>query len=365
MNKLIIAAAGAGKTTHLVNEALRITSDKVLITTFTESNEQEIKKKFFEQKGCIPSNVVVQTWFSFLIQQGVKPYQSFLYEDKVTGLLLVNKKSGLRYYYNGKPVYYKEDDVAQHYFTKDGRIYSDKLSKFVYKLNEVNSGITIDRITRIYKYIFIDEVQDLAGYDLEIIDLLSRNDTNLLMIGDPRQVTYHTHEEAKNHKYSEGNIEDFIKKRNLDIFVDKTTLNITHRNEKRICNFANTIYPDFPPCSAKTKESTGHDGVFFVHAEDVEAYLEKYKPIQLRDSKKVLVNDKHPVMNFGDAKGLTFDRVIIYPTAPMKEWIFNHNKELKPKSRARLYVAVTRAKYSVAIIIVKAKNVDGISIWKS
>ena len=113
MNKLIIAAAGAGKTTHLVNEALRITSDKVLITTFTESNEQEIKKKFFEQKGCIPSNVVVQTWFSFLIQQGVKPYQSFLYEDKVTGLLLVNKKSGLRYYYNGKPVYYKEDDVAQ------------------------------------------------------------------------------------------------------------------------------------------------------------------------------------------------------------------------------------------------------------
>lgn len=110
MNKLIIAAAGAGKTTHLVNEALRITSDKVLITTFTESNEQEIKKKFFEQKGCIPSNVVVQTWFSFLIQQGVKPYQSFLYEDRVTGLLLVNKKSGLKYYYKGKPVYYKEDD---------------------------------------------------------------------------------------------------------------------------------------------------------------------------------------------------------------------------------------------------------------
>lgn len=365
MNKLIIAAAGAGKTTHLVNEALKIASDKVLITTFTESNEQEIKKKIFELNGCIPSNIIVQTWFSFLIQQGVKPYQSFLYENKVTGLLLVNKKSGLKYCYNGKPVYYRESEVAQHYFTNDGRIYSDKLSKFVYKLNEINSGITIDRITRIYKYIFIDEVQDLAGYDLEIVDLLSRNNTNLLMIGDPRQVTYHTHEEAKNHKYSEGNIEDFIKERNLSIFVDKTTLNITHRNEKRICNFANTIYPEFPPCSAKTKEATGHDGVFFVHAKDVESYLEKYKPIQLRGSKKVNVNDKHPVMNFGDAKGLTFNRVIIYPTTPMQEWIFNHNKDLKPKSRARLYVAVTRAKYSVAIVITKSKNVDGISVWES
>lgn len=365
MNKLIIAAAGAGKTTHLVNEALKIASDKVLITTFTESNEQEIKKKIFELNGCIPSNIIVQTWFSFLIQQGVKPYQSFLYENKVTGLLLVNKKSGLKYCYNGKPVYYRESEVAQHYFTNDGRIYSDKLSKFVYKLNEINSGITIDRITRIYKYIFIDEVQDLAGYDLEIVDLLSRNNINLLMIGDPRQVTYHNHEEAKNHKYSEGNIEDFIKERNLSIFVDKTTLNITHRNEKRICNFANTIYPEFPPCSAKTKEATGHDGVFFVHAKDVESYLEKYKPIQLRDSKKVNVNDKHLVMNFGDAKGLTFNRVIIYPTTPMQEWIFNHNKDLKPKSRARLYVAVTRAKYSVAIVITKSKNVDGISVWES
>ena len=37
-NKLIIAAAGSGKTTHLVNEALKITDKKVLIRTFTETN---------------------------------------------------------------------------------------------------------------------------------------------------------------------------------------------------------------------------------------------------------------------------------------------------------------------------------------
>ena len=32
-NKLIVAAAGSGKTTHLVNEALKIADEKVLITT--------------------------------------------------------------------------------------------------------------------------------------------------------------------------------------------------------------------------------------------------------------------------------------------------------------------------------------------
>lgn len=364
-NKLVIAAAGSGKTTYLVEEALKITDDKVLITTFTESNEQEIRTKFLEARGYIPSNVVIQTWFSFLIQQGVKPYQSFLYEDKVTGLLLVNQRSGLVCRYKGRPVYFKEADVAHHYFTADGRIYSDKLSKFVYKLNEINSGLTIDRIARIYKHIFIDEVQDLAGYDLEIIDLLSQTASNLLLVGDPRQITYHTHEEAKNNKYSEGKIELFIRERCHNIQIDKTTLNITHRNEQNVCSFANSIYPDFEPCKADAKEPTGHDGVFFVRKKDVEAYLKKYQPMQLRDSRSTSVNEKYPAMNFGYSKGLTFNRTIIYPTVPMKEWIFDHSSDLKAESRARLYVAVTRARYSVAIIIDKLKSdVAGVTVWE-
>ena len=37
----------------------------------------------------------------------------------------------------------------------------------------------------------------MAGYDLEIIKLLFGLETNILLVGDPRQVTYHTHDEAK------------------------------------------------------------------------------------------------------------------------------------------------------------------------
>ena len=68
---------------------------KVLITTFTEANEREIKKKFIEINGCIPPNVTVQTWFSFLLQHGVRPYQSVICDQPITGLQLVNAKSGL------------------------------------------------------------------------------------------------------------------------------------------------------------------------------------------------------------------------------------------------------------------------------
>lgn len=56
-------------------------------------------------------------------------------------------------------------------------------------------------------------------------------------------------------------------------------------------------------------------------------------------------------MNLGESKGLTFDRVLIYPTAAMVKWVKNNNYPLKNSARAKLYVGLTRAKYSVAIVM--------------
>lgn len=367
MNKLVIAAAGSGKTTFLIEQALKITTQRVLITTFTEANEAEIKKKFIEINGFIPENIYIQTWFSFLLQHGVKPYQSVILEEDIKGLLLVNQKSGLKY--RGKfPAYYPESEPRNHYFSKGMLIYSDKISKFVCKANEAVNGLIIDRLSRIYPNIFIDEVQDLAGFDLEIVSMILKSNSNLLMVGDPRQVTYHTHEEAKYGKYSNGKIEQFILEqcKRTTIEIDKTSLNTTYRNEKRICDFANSIYPEYSPCNFVEKEPTGHDGVFFIKPSELDEYLDKYTPMQLRDKANVKVNNNYRVMNFGESKGLSFDRTVIYPTKPMLEWILNHSKDLAAQSRSKLYVAVTRARYSVAIVYENKKNicVDGIKNYQ-
>lgn len=368
-NKLIVAAAGSGKTTHLVNEALKIVNEKVLITTFTDANENEIRKKFLEIKGYIPNNITIQTWFSFLIQHGVKPYQSVIYDIKIKGLKLVNQKSALRYYTRtNKPIYFGENDPVNYYFSKSQFIYSDKLAKFAVRANESTGGLVIKRIGKIYPNIFIDEVQDMAGYDLEIIKLFFSLDSNVLLVGDPRQVTYHTHDEEKYSHYNNGNIEEFIKKECSDfsVDIDDTTLNKTYRNNKAICCFANSIYPNFRPCEYSEQKVTGHDGVFFVSTADVDDYLEKYNPMQLRDSKKTAVNQNYSVVTFGESKGRTFDRVLIYPTNPMVQWLLDNQKELKNKSRSKFYVAVTRAKYSVAIVFDNKEKriVEGIINYK-
>lgn len=353
-NKLIIAVAGSGKTSHLIKEALKIRGEKVLITTYTQANEEEIRKTFFLANKCIPENIDIQTWFSFLLKHGARPYQSCLYEKDINGLLLVNDQSAK---------YSKENDIQKHYFTDGQKIYSDKLSKFVLKCNEKGNGCVIDRLSRIYSHIFIDEVQDLAGYDLEILKLLFKCKSSTLMVGDPRQGTYSTNTTSKYKKYRKSNIVSFFEQIPSEIETDKTSLTINYRCVSQICKLSDKLFPEYPCSTSGNTETTGHDGVFLVKPQDAENYLTRYNPIQLRDSRRTAVNTNFKVMNFGESKGLSFDRVLIYPTKPFCDWLNDNLSELAPTSRSKLYVAITRARYSVGIVYdFKDKtNIDGVN----
>ena len=53
-------------------------------------------------------------------------------------------------------------------------------------------------------------------------------------------------------------------------------------------------------------------------------------------------------LNFGLSKGLTVNRVLIVPTKPINDYL---QKGKTLTSKDRFYIAVTRAKYSVAFLI--------------
>jgi DNA helicase-2/ATP-dependent DNA helicase PcrA len=362
-NKLIIAAAGSGKTTYLVDRAKKIKDENVLITTYTEENETEIRKKFY---GRIPQNITIQTWFSFLLQHGVRPYQSVMNSDLHdirVGFYLTDRPSGARFFSrSGQPVgYWGEKYFFKFYFSRDMKIYSDKISKFIVHCNQKTKGEVINRITRIYPHIFIDEVQDLAGWELEILKLFFNSASKIMLVGDPRQVTYLTHHPRKYSKYKDGKIKEFIEsecngKRNLkEIEIDEKTLFRSHRNGKLICDFSTKLYPNYAACEpceciGCRSYSEAHEGVFLIRNKDVEAYLQTYMPVQLRWNNTISVNDKFNTYNFGKSKGLSFDRVLIYPTRDMEKWIFDNSCGLKFETRAKFYVAITRAKFSVGIV---------------
>lgn len=354
-NKLITAAAGSGKTTFLIKEALELTENEVLITTYTQENEEEIRKKVIKLNGCIPENLTIQTWFSFLIQHGVRPYRSILYDKRVKGLKFVNSQSAVKYYSKrGFPVTYSEEgNFDKHYFTENSKVYSDKLSKFVVRCNDESDEKVIGRISEIYSHIFIDEAQDLAGYDLSLLKRLFKSNTAILLVCDPRQVTYLTHWERKYKKYQNGKIVEFIRNEcgGCDVEVDNESLSKSYRNNPEICEFANALYPDKDPVQSANKKKTGHDGIFLVSKKGCQKYLKDYEPVQLRwDVRNEDVDDRYKVLNFGQAKGRSFDRVLIYPTSDMLNWVNDHSTSLNDQTRAKFYVAITRARFSVGIV---------------
>lgn len=361
-NKLFIAAAGSGKTTFLVNEALKIKDETVLITTYTEFNELEIKNKITKKVGYIPSNITIQTWFSFLLQHGVRPFQSALDDslhDVNLGFHLSNKKSGFRYQGKRGPVYYGKDNFNKYFFTSTKKINSDKISIFILDTNVATNGAVIDRLSKIYKNIYIDEIQDLAGYDLDIVKELFKSNINTILVGDPRQVTYATHHSAKYKKYSNGKIKDFIENelgRRLKCTVDEETLSASHRNNQLICDYSAKLYSTMTtPAQCQCENchaEDSHKGIFAIRPSEVAKYHKRYNDVkQLCWSTKSKADRSFSTMNMGASKGATFNRVLIYPTKAMISWTKDNTVALTAEARAKFYVALTRARLSATIVI--------------
>ncbi|WP_415062616.1 UvrD-helicase domain-containing protein [Bdellovibrio sp.] len=351
-NRLLIAAAGAGKTTTLVKKAYSIADGNVLITTFTNANEQQIKGKFYELFGCIPRHVYVQSYWSFLLEHGVRPYQGCLYEGDIAGMHLVPGQS---------VPFIPEKQFKKHYLTGQGKVYSDKIAKLATRCNQKSEGKVIERLAKCFRYIFIDEIQDFASWDLEFFKLLFKSPIDVTMVGDPRQGTYSTTNGKKNKKFTRSHILDFFEEVSDEILKDDTSLSTNYRCIQEICDLADKLYPTFGTTKSGNQNCSGHDGVFFVDEKDISGYLDRFKPMQLRDSVATKVDPNYEVLNFGASKGLQFERVIIYPTKPMMLWLKDHSSQLTDKGRAKFYVALTRACQSVAIISNgKKQSVQGI-----
>lgn len=350
-SKYLVAAAGAGKTTYLVTKALESDSNKqILITTYTRENEKEIKRKFIKERKAVPPNITIQTWWSFLLQHGVRPYRNAITETSIKGLLLVNERSGKKpEHTKANPRYYGKKHGDKFYLSPSQKIYSDKLAAFVVESNKATGGAVFDRISNIFDYLYIDETQDLVGYDLEIIKQLTKRKA-ITLVGDPRQATFETHHTTKHSQYAKGNIEGFINNNMKSLCdVDKTTLNESYRCNQNICDFSSPLFPSLPVVNSKQSKETKHDGVFILSSKDVDQYMNLYSPVQLRYSRDRKVNPSYKAYNYGESKGLTFDRTIIYPTGTIIDHLLG-KKKLTGSSLCKFYVALTRARFSTAIV---------------
>lgn len=357
-NKYIhVSSAGSGKTTYLVNNAINEKDRKGLITTYTIENLNEIHNKFISKNQCIPKNIEIMSWYSFLIRECARPYQNFLYEkNRIESLFFVEGKSAL---------YAKKSNVEKYFFYDGKYIYSDKISEFIIEINKKSNGLVIQRLEQQYDFLCIDEIQDLAGYDLDIIELLLESSIEIHFVGDPRQGVFSTNNSAKYKRFRGESIADLFKEWEIAGKCQIIDRNFSYRCHQTICQFADNLYPNYPRTKSKLEEVVEHTGIFFIKLADLEVYLKKYNPVVLRYSKSTNFL-QGSALNFGSVKGLTFDRVLILPNGPIKDFLkLGKIEKLATSTKSKLYVAITRAKFSVAFLYESKSDFKNIAQYQN
>jgi DNA helicase II / ATP-dependent DNA helicase PcrA len=341
-NKVVIAAAGSRKTTFLVEAAIKNSDNNVLILTYTIDNLNQIKNYIIERCGLIPLNITVQTWYSFLLSECIRPYQNYIYDKKrVESLFFVNSPSAR---------FISESNIKDHYFASDIYIYSDKMSKFAFRCNEKSDGLVIKRLEKIYDYLFIDEIQDIAGYDFDFLKSLFESQINIIVVGDNRQATYFTNNSPKHKQYKGQNIIYLFTDWERDKLCTIEYKNECYRSNQAICDFADKLYPEMPKTKSMNLKKTEHDGIFIISKNNVVDYANKYmKDLQiLRHDKRTNTLDLKSI-NFGISKGQNYNRTLIFPTSGIAKYLKTGNiKDIG--DIAKLYVAITRARYSLTFV---------------
>lgn len=340
-NKVIIACAGSGKTTRLVTEALACCDRRIAIVTYTNNNMREISKRFGETNSGAPKHVDVMTWFGFLLRECARPYQRSKYDEKrIESLLFLNQQSTRGV---------KETDTACYYFANGELIYSDKIAKFVVECEKNSSNAVTKRLREMYTDIFIDEFQDLAGWDLDVIEMLLRSGIRITLVGDPRQHIYSTNPSNKNRHYLGIKIVNLVEKWKKKGLCVLELMSESYRCNKAICDFSNMLWPGMDAITPLKNDMTDHDGVFLVARNVMAEYIQRFQPKVLRYSSAANTYG-YDAMNFGLAKGLQFGRVLILPTEPIKKYLQSGELSHVEKSRDKLHVAITRARHSVAFV---------------
>jgi DNA helicase-2/ATP-dependent DNA helicase PcrA len=355
MNEAIIAAAGGGKTTRIVRRALGARPERSALLTYTQNNVSEITKKFYKINAAIPPHVEVWSWYTFLLRELARPYQKELIDGRIDGIFWAKGRSD---------IYAKKTDIDRFYFGGGKLIYSDKLAKFICECNKASKGAVMSRLEQRYDQIYIDEIQDMAGYDIDLIELILRSRVKLTIVGDHRQSTFRTNNAPKNSGYAGVNIvKKFQEWRKVNL-CRLTYEQETYRCNQAIADLADAFFPDDPRTISLNLEKTGHDGIFCVSLADIDAYMTRYRPQVLRLDVKTDCRGCE-AMNFGESKGLTFDRVLIFPHKLGKKWLESGDFKHVTNSAAKMYVGITRARYSVAFAFDGESKIVGVNRFVS
>lgn len=341
--KLILAVAGAGKTTEIINNINK--DDKTLIITYTENNYNILKNNIIEKFKGIPDNIKIYTYFTFLYRFCFLPLKKGL---KVKGLDFNSnsnrflKSNNINYYYNS--------------FSK--KMYHNRLAKIC--LDCFGEEI-INRIEKYFNYIYIDEIQDFASHDFNLLLNIIKSNSNFLLVGDFYQHTFDTSRDGNVNSNLYNNYNSYINKfKTADekLKIDMVSFLKSKRCSKQVCEFITEHLKikieSYNNNDSEIKEVDDESKIFNIINDD------SIVKLFYQNSKKYNIKN---INNWGNSKGNTYiDTCVVLNKSSYKKYKEHKLDELPSSTKNKLYVALSRARNNVYLInekyLDKYKKID-------
>lgn len=327
--ELVLATAGSGKTTEIINKLNK--ENKILLITYTDANYDILKNKVIEKFKEIPNNIKIYTYFSFLYSVCFAPLKR---NWDIRGLDFrdINNK------------YLKKENIEYYLNKRNRKMYHRRLASFCNKqlIDEIKN-----RLEKYFDIIYVDEVQDFAGHDFNF--LLNILDTNVkfFMVGDYYQHTYDSSQDGNININLYKNYDKYInmfKQKNIAINID--LLKKSKRCSATVCKFIkNKIGINIE--SDKKNETIVKE---IDTNEEILKIIENKKIVKLFYNNHIKYNIEN-TNNWGNSKGETYkDVCVILNDNTYKMYKKNMLNKLPQQTKNKLYVACSRTKNNLYFI---------------
>jgi len=327
--RVIFAVAGSGKTTHLISK-LNL-NKRALIITYTENNHQHLRTSIIKTFGTIPPNITLMTYFAFLHGFCFRPYM----QNEMNTRGLNFRRPPQRNY---------SLTERKRYRDPSGRLYHSRLAKLI----EVEGLLPAvrARIERFYDAVYVDEVQDFAGHDFNLLLEVSAANTEMLFVGDFYQHTFDTSRDGSVNSTLHNDITKYEKRfTKAKINVDNETLSKSWRCGTTVC--------DFISAHLQIKIASHTGGVTQIIKVDSQEFADR---LHGDCSIVKLFQEQHYKygcysQNWGASKGQDHyeDVCIVLGVKAWKQYLDGKLHEAVAQTRNKLYVAFSRARGEVYI----------------
>lgn len=328
--RITFAVAGSGKTTRIVNSIDE--SCRTLILTYTYANEENVKKKVIQRFGCIPTNIKIYRFTSFLYSHCFKP----IFHDATS-------ERGITFKEPRRSIAKKNE--TSYYLNSKGFAYHCRMSLAFIEFKQ--TADLFSRLERFYDHLFVDEVQDLASRDFDFISILGKSKLKIDLVGDFFQ---HTYDSSRDGNYNSSLFDDrdaYLKKLlKAGYNLHPVQLTKSYRCSPTLCNFVkNNLGIDI--------QSHRTDATNITYVDDAmkaKRLMADNNIVKLFYNNNILYNCFS--RNWGECKGEDDYSSVCVVLNKTTDEAYQKGKlvNMAPLSKNKLYVALTRSRSDVFLI---------------